>query len=638
MTRVLPYGTWPPATDPAAPGAAPLRLGQLLADGEAVLWVESRPGEEGRSVLVRWTPGGAPEDLTGPPWNVRTRVHEYGGGAVAAAGGLVCFSHDRDQRVYRLEPRGGAPQPITPAGPCRYADGTIDRRRGVLFAVCEDHGAGGHEPRNTIVRIPLEGDRPPRTVVQGHDFYAAPRLSPDGSRLAWLAWNHPHMPWDESELWLAELDRSGEPRAIHRIAGGKSESVLQPSWSPTGALHWVSDASGWWNLWRLGGGGPVPCWPMEAEFAVPPWSLGVMTYGFAVDGAIVCAFTHDGRWRLARLDERCGPVELPCAWTEIGAVAPAGARLALRAAAPDHPEAIVVREEGGERVLRNAVPPPPDPASVAVAETLWLPSEGGRTVHALFYPPRHAGIVGPSGERAPCIVRAHGGPTGAAFHGFDPAVQGFTSRGFAVLDVNYAGSTGFGRAYRTRLDGGWGVVDVEDVCAAARGVAAAGRVDGKRLVVRGASAGGFTALCAAAHTPDLFRGVVSWYGIADLEALLAHTHKFEACVERRLVAPYPEGAALYRARSPLAAAGRFRCPVLLLQGREDPVVPPEQARAFAAALREHGIRCVHVEFGGEGHGFRRAGTVRRALCLELAFVGLVLRLPVVVPERLPEEG
>lgn len=637
--RVLPYGTWPPAAEPPGADAPPLRLGQLLADGETVLWVESRPGEEGRSVLVRWTPGGVPEDVTGPPWNVRTRVHEYGGGAVAVAGGLVCFSHDADQRVYRLEAPGRSPQPITPPGPCRYADGTIDRRRGILVAVCEDHGAGGHEPRNTLVRIPLEGDRPPRVLVRGHDFYAAPRLAPDGSRLAWLAWNHPHMPWDETELWLADLDRSGEPRAIRRIAGGNGQSLLQPAWSPSGVLHWVSDASGWWNLWRLEARGPVPCWPMEAEFAVPPWSLGVSTYGFAADGAILCAFTRDARWRLGRLDDRRGLVELPCAWTEIGALAPAGPRLALRAAAPYHPEAIVVSEEGRERILRSAVPPPPDPDSIAVAESVWLSGHAGRGVNALFYGPRHAGLAAPPGERPPCIVRAHGGPTGAAFHGFDPVVQRFTSRGFAVLDVNYAGSSGFGRAYRARLDGAWGVADVDDVCAAARHAAEAGSVDGRRLVVRGASAGGFTVLCAAARAPDLFRGVVSWYGITDLEALLAHTHKFEAHVERRLVAPYPEGAALYRVRSPLHVAGRFRCPVLLLQGLEDRIVPPAQSRAFAEALRSHGVRCVHLEFPGEGHGFRRAETLRRALGLELAFVGLVLGLAVVGPaEPLPADG
>jgi len=637
MTQILPYGAWPALVSAEALAASSLGLGQLAADDETVLWVETRPGEDGRSVLVRWMPGREPEDLTVPPWNVRTRVYEYGGGAFVASRGLICFSHDADQRVYRLERPGGSPQPITPPAPKRYADGCIDRRRGLLIAVCEDHGVGGTEPVVSLVRIPLEGDGRPTALACGRDFYAAPRLSPDGRHLAWLAWDHPNMPWDGTELWLAELDASGEAHAARRVAGGPNESILQPVWSPRGELWFVSDRSGWWNLWRLGPDGPEPRWPMEAEFAVPPWALGTATYGFRSDGAVVGAFTKDGRWQVALLTERSPAVAVAGQWTEVGAVAVVGSRVVLRAATPSQPPAIVVLDGTEETVLRSSMPGISIAAeAIAVPRALALPTRGEETVPALFYPPHHPGIVAPAGERPPCVVRAHGGPTGAAAQAFDAVVQSFTSRGFAVLDVNYAGSTGFGRAYRQRLEGQWGVADVEDVCAAARACAAAGLVDAARLVIRGASAGGFTALCALAARAGCFRAAASWYGIADLEALLQHTHKFEAYAEHRLVGPYPARADLYRARSPIHQVERIRGSVLLLQGADDRIVPPEQARAFAAALRQRGIPCVHVEFPGEGHGFRRAGTIRRALELELAFFADVLQLEIAGPrEALP---
>jgi dipeptidyl aminopeptidase/acylaminoacyl peptidase len=623
VSLVAPFGTWRSPLSAERVAGAAVGLGQTAIDGDAVYWTETRPSDAGRTVLVRWRAGEGAVDVTPAPWGVRTRVHEYGGGAFAVGGGIVCFAHDADQRVYRLG-AGGVPVPITPAGRWRYADGIVERTRRALIAVREDHGTGG-EPQNTIVRIDLDGRATPEVLVAGADFYAAPRLSPDGRRLAWIEWRHPDMPWDGTELWTADVDAGGALHGARRVAGGRDESILQPDWSPDGVLHCMSDRSDWWNLHRVGPDGLEPLCGRAAEFAVPPWVFATSTYAFLSPTQIVCCWNDAGRWRLGRLDATTGalaPEDGP--WTDVGGLRAAGGRVVARVADPATPPSIVLFDDldAPPRVLRRAADAL-DRAWVSVPEPVTFPGSGNAAAHALRYRPVNPEQAARDDERPPLIVRCHGGPTGAAGTALDLALQFWTTRGFAVLDVDYGGSSGYGRAYRRRLDGGWGVVDVEDCVAAARIAVERGWADPARLAIRGSSAGGFTVLCAVTFH-DVFRAAASWYGIGDLEALAHDTHKFEARYEERLVGPYPAMAERYRARSPLHAADRIECPVIFFQGLDDPVVPPSQAEAMVAALRARDRPVAYVAFPGESHGFRRADTIRRALEAELSFYGQVL--------------
>jgi dipeptidyl aminopeptidase/acylaminoacyl peptidase len=631
MTRVAPFGAWEsPLTAEKVAGAS-LGLGGLAVDGESVWWVEGRPAEEGRCVLVRWRPGAQPLDVIPPPWNARTRVHEYGGGAFAVAGGIACFSHLPDQRVYRLD-ETGPPRALTPPGPWRYADGVIDRRRGALVAVGEEHRAAG-EPQNCMVRIDLEGCGPPVVLAAGHDFYAAPRLSPDGDMLAWIAWRNPDMPWDRSELWTARVDEGGSLHDLSLVAGGGDESVVEPAWSPAGTLHYVSDRSGWWNLYRLDGAHSVALCPMEAEFARPPWILGGAHYDFMTDGSILCAYSQRARWHLGRLDRRGGllaPIHVP--FTEIGhlRVSPGGA--VFLGATPTDRAAVVRLDARSEAwtVLRQAAAAPLDAAAVSLPKPISFGSTSGRIAYGVLHRPRNPQYEGPPGARPPLLVRCHGGPTSSASSALDLGVQFWTSRGFAVLDVDYAGSSGYGRDYRRLLDGAWGIADVEDCVAGARFAVAQGWADPAALLIRGSSAGGFTTLCALAFH-DLFAAGASYYGIGDLEALHRETHKFESHYDEWLIGAYPARRDLYVGRSPLHAAARIARPVIFFQGLDDRIVPPGQAEAMVEALRARGLPVVYVPFAGEGHGFRRAESIGLALEEELAFYRRVLGLPLGAP-------
>jgi dipeptidyl aminopeptidase/acylaminoacyl peptidase len=483
---------------------------------------------------------------------------------------------------------------------------------------------------NDLVAVPAVGGEPV-VVAAGADFYAAPRLSPDGGRLAWLAWDLPRMPWDGTDLWVAgvDLDTAAGPAVsgARRVAGGPRESVSQPRWSPGGQLHWVSDRSGWWNLYSEAGGALAPA---EAEFAGPDWVFGQSSYTFLPGGGLVAAW--EGPGRLASLGlvaggGRATPLDLP--FTSISNLQPLGpSTVAALAASPTSAPAVVTVDVGtGEwRTVRSSRDGAAPILAGAISEPrpIRFTSAGGRTAHAFHYPPRLAGCSGPPGERPPLIVRSHGGPTSAAVPALNLDIQFWTSRGIAVVDVDYGGSSGYGRAYRELLDGQWGVVDVEDCVAAARHLADAGEVDGGRLVIRGSSAGGFTTLCALTFHPGRFAAGASYYGVADLEALAADTHKFESRYLDRLVGPYPEARELYRQRSPVHAADRIRSPVALFQGLEDAVVPPSQAEALVAALRANRVPFAYVTFEGEQHGFRRAETLQRAVEAELWFYGRVL--------------
>ncbi len=617
-----PYGTWPSPITAArvAAGVQPVSSPRLV--GERVLWLQALPAEGGRLAVAERGPDGARRILTPAPFNVRSRVHEYGGGAWTAAGDTVWFSNFADNLVY-AQAADAAPVALTADGAQRHADLELDAARGRLVAVREDHGVEG-EPRNSLVAIALDGSGS-TTLAEGADFYASARLSPEGRRLAWLSWSHPRMPWEGTELWLAAIADDGSLVHARCVAGGADESLCQPVWAPDGFLYVVSDRSGFWNLYRLEAAGLVAVCPMEAEFGLPQWVFGQSSYGFAGPGEIIATCREDARSRLLRIDTRTGTAtDIPTAFEDIAELRVAPGVAVVDGGSPAQPMRIarVDLASGEETVLARSTDDIPDAGLLSIAQAIRYPSAGGRTAHAFFYPPRNAGWQAPAGERPPLIVISHGGPTAMATNTLKLALQFWTSRGFAVLDVNYGGSTGFGRAYRRLLSGQWGVVDVEDCVAGARWLADQGLVDGERLAIRGGSAGGYTTLAALAFN-DVFKAGASYYGVADLRALDADTHKFESRYLTDLIAPLPEREALYAERSPVHHAHRMSCPMIFLQGLDDKVVPPAQSEVMVAALRERGIPVAYLAFEGEGHGFRRKETTQRALEAELSFYAQV---------------
>jgi dipeptidyl aminopeptidase/acylaminoacyl peptidase len=632
VKRVEPYGTWTSPITSELVVAETIGLGEIRLDGEDVYWTEMRPSEGGRTVLVQRTPDGAVVDVTPPEFNVRSRVHEYGGAAWTVAGGTVYFSNWQDQRLYRQDP-GQAPRPITPEGELRYANGVLDQRRGRMICVREDHTVAGMEATNTLVALDLDGVRDAQVLVSGHDFYASPRLSPDGTRLAWLAWNHPNMPWNGTELWVAEVASDGAIESAERIAGGTDESIFQPEWSPGGVLYFVSDQSGWWNLCRMSGGCSEPLVAMEAEFGLPQWVFGMSTYAIEAEDSLICAYTQEGIWHLARLDASRGelfPLEIP--YSEVTQVRAAPGRVLFRAGSPSEPMSVVELDLGTKelRVLRRSSELAVAASYISIPQPVEFPTGGGLTAHGLYYPPQNRDVKGPRAERPPLLVMSHGGPTGSTGSTLKLPIQFWTSRGIAVLDVNYGGSTGYGRSYRERLDGQWGIVDVEDCVNGARFLVERDEVDGQRLLIRGGSAGGYTTLCALAFH-DLFAAGASYYGVSDLEALARETHKFESRYLDRLVGAYPERRDLYLARSPIHAVENLSCPVIFFQGLEDRVVPPNQAERMLEALRAKGLPVAYVPFEGEQHGFRRAENIKRALDAELYFYATVFGFEVAGP-------
>jgi dipeptidyl aminopeptidase/acylaminoacyl peptidase len=622
----LPYGSWPSPIRIDDIVGDVVRLSEPWIDGDDVYWVEGRPAEDGRSVLVRHGADGSTADVTPPPFNVRTRVHEYGGGAYTVAGGTVVFSNVTDGRLYRLDPGDSDPQPITPNGGFRYADLRFDPRRRRFLAIREDHTKDDDDPTSAIVAVPLDGEHPPRVLYEGPDFLAAPRLSPEGSRLAWLEWDQPDMPWDASRLRVAPMAKDGSLGPSDLAAGGLDESVAQPEWSPDGVLHFVSDRTGWWNLYRLLDGPRLDALaPMEAEFADPAWVFDRSSYGFLPDGSIAAVGRAGGRDRLFYVtpDTIVGEVEAP--YTEIGTLRVGPQSVVADVGTPTESQMIIALDPATlatAGVLRHASSEAVDPAVVSVAEAITFPTAGGRMAHALYYRPVNPDHIGPEDELPPLVVRAHGGPTSNAANWLELNYQYLTSRGIAVVDVDYGGSTGYGREYRRELDGNWGVVDVDDCVGAARYLVDRRDVDPERLAIEGSSAGGYTTLAALAFR-DTFSAGISIYGVADLETFARETHKFEARYMDRLVGPYPEAAALYRERSPIHFPDDIDSPVLVLQGLDDRIVTPASAEALVAALERNGIPHAYLTFEGEGHGFRGRVAQRRTLEARLAFLGAV---------------
>ena len=663
-----PFGAWasPISARDVAEGAR--RIDDIAAAGDDVCWIERRPEEGGRNVLVCLGADGETRTLTPDGFDVRSRVHEYGGGAFCLLGaprppgtppplGAPAFwpasaasprsgGHEspadlphvfvnfQDQRVYLATSATTPPTPLTPADGAHYADLVFDPHRHRLIAVQERPNPGGGEELAALVAIPLpaapSADPPPPTeLVSGADFYSSPRLSPDGARLAWLSWNHPDMPWDATELRLADLDDAGRPAAPRPVAGGDPaapEAVQQPSFDAHGRLTFISDRTGWWNLYRL----DEPLHPRAAEFGLPPWLFGMSTYAHTASG-IVAACCEQGVWSLLFLPESGPAVPIATPFTSFTWLRAATNTVLFLGAAPDRPAELVrlSLSTGGAPSVLSALDvlattgPAPDPRYLSRGRPIDFPSAGGRRAFAFFYPPKNDDAHGPDGARPPLIVKSHGGPTSAAEHVYDTGVQYWTSRGFAVVDVNYGGSTGHGRAYRESLRDRWGIVDVEDCAAAAEALAARGEVDPGQLLIRGGSAGGYTTLAALAFK-DTFAAGASHYGVADLSALARDTHKFESRYLDRLVGPYPERSDLYDERSPLSARDGFSCPVIFFQGAEDRIVPPNQAESMVEALRARGVPVAYLLFEGEQHGFRRAGNIVRALEAELSFYGQVL--------------
>ena len=631
--RAAPYGAWesPIATEMLTAGA--LRFDELDVDGDDLYWVESRPDEQGRYAAMRYSSNGEISEVTIPEHSARTLVHEYGGGSLAVSGGVAYYSNFTDQRLYR-RPVGGSEPPttLTPDLPIRYADATVDDARGRLICVAEDHRREGLEAENYLASIPTDGSGADADDIvrlhAGFDFCSSPRLSPDGRRLAWICWNHPNMPWDATELWLAEVATNGSLLAPRRIAGDArgDVSITEPQWGPDGTLYCVSDASGWWNIQRWDGNQLVPVLSMEAEFGQPQWEFSMSTYAVMDECCLVAQYGNAEGRRIGVIDMEEGELrELETPFNSFGYfTAAVGPRVICAAAGPETGAAIVaINVDNGEiETLRASAAPEIDADYFSGAEAIEYPTTDGTTSHAYYYAPRNPEFRAPDGELPPLVTFIHGGPTSSTSPGFNLAIQYWTTRGFAVVDVDYRGSTGYGTAYRRALNGRWGIVDREDCEAAAKFLVERGDVDGSRLAIRGGSAGGYTTLCALTFG-DVFTAGASYYGVSDAAALAEDTHKFESRYLDSLIGPYPERAELYQQRSPIHAVDRLSCPIIFLQGLEDKIVPPNQAERMVDALREKGLPVAYLAFEGEQHGFRQAANIQRATEAELDFYGRI---------------
>jgi dipeptidyl aminopeptidase/acylaminoacyl peptidase len=686
MKKQAPYGTWHSPLAAADLASSAISLNYVQVCEGVPYWVESRPAEGGRSVVVTSAAGGAVRELTPPGFNARTRVHEYGGTPYVMSHDTVYFSNFTDQRLYSQRP-GEKPVAVTPVG-YRYADFELDSSGRQLFCVREDHTGEG-EPKNAIVVLDTSASAGTsasadasasavsaasaasgtsgasaagKVLFDGSDFVAYPRVSPDGRRIAWIAWNHPDMPWDTTTLYVANLTAGSELSDITAVAGDRSaaeeipgsatgnrsaakgiprsatgatwgatwggteESVVEPRWDLDGTLYFVSDRSNWWNLYRFQDGHVAPVFSFEAEIASPLWTLGQSNYALTGDGRAVVRYTVAARDRLGVVNLESGnltPLDLPFVGLSNIQLVAANTAVAV-AASPTADSAVVTIDlgNGGYEILRVPGSLKLEAPFIAEAESIEFPTAGGLTAHAFYYPPTNPNFAGSPGEKPPLVVKVHGGPTSHSKAELATGIQYWTSRGFALLDVNHGGSSGFGRAYRERLKGNWGVVDVGDVVAGVKYLISAGRIDGNRAAIRGGSAGGFTVLATLAFH-DVFKAGANYYGVSDLEALARDTHKFEARYLDRLVAPLPEGRAIYEARAPIRHLENFKAALITFQGSEDKVVPPDQSRAIVAALKAKGVPAAYIEFEGEQHGFRKAENIVRSLESELAFYGRV---------------
>ncbi len=627
-TKAATGGSWSSPLTADRIASATISLIEPRSEQERIYWIEGRPMEQGRQVLVERLPDGSTRDLTLAPFSVRNRVHEYGGGSYTVHGHRIYFCNDADGGIYLIDNHQPPRRLLAEAG-LRFSDLACSAD-GQLYCVCEDHRPNhskttDNAPVNTLIIVSTEKTDTFETIAAGDDFFASPTISPDGRRIAWISWSHPDMPWDRSRLWIAELSEHG--MAIdHRILLDDGSSIFQPSWSPDNKLYFCSDRqNGWWNIHRWDGNTIENLCPFDAEFGLPQWQFGMSVYGFLSAGQILTSYSQNGVWQLGLLCTHTGELQQIKSDKTLISAMHAHDNTALMLASSGNELTGIYQYNHDTRTL-NLIKASGslelDQAMVSKAEQLDFPTANHSLVHAFFYAPSNSRYRLPENELPPLIVISHGGPTAATSSAYNAKIQYWTTRGFAVLDVNYRGSTGYGREYRQKLDGQWGVADVEDCIAGARALVAEKRADPDRLIIRGSSAGGFTTLCALTFH-DTFKAGASLYGIGDLETLVTDTHKFEARYLDRLVGPYPETKDTYQSRSPIHHTDQLKCPVIFLQGLEDRVVPPQQAEAMVTVLKQKGVMVEYVTFEHEQHGFRSGEAIKRALESELAFYGRV---------------
>jgi len=637
MIKIAPYGTWASKISAEMLASDTVRLGSLSSfDGATLLWTEGRPQEGGRSVLVRRHADGSTTDVLSAPFSARTLAHEYGGSCHVEHNGTVYFANFDDQRIYSVIAPNLEPVPVTPEPPTprawRYADLIATHDGSALIAVRERHETSG-EVINEIVLISLIQRLDPIPLVHGSDFFASPTLSPDGTRLSYISWDHPQMPWDGTELHEARLqdNRLVDDRVI---CGGVEESVLQPRYLDSDTLLYISDRSGWWNLYSHQRDTHTSLLQMEAEFAVPMWTFGMSTYQPTPDGSIVATWSKLGNSHLGVLtpsqEGEWTLREISTPWTYLGGLTLIGhhqvATIAGSATAPLS-VTIIDLESGASDVVRPSQAMVLEQNAIAQPQAIEFPTNEGLTAHGFYYPPTNPDFAAPQGTYPPLIVRSHGGPTSQSLAEFDTDLQYWTSRGFAVVSVNYGGSTGYGRQYRERLKGAWGIVDLNDCVNAALYLVSQGLADENSLLIRGGSAGGYTTLCALTFRQTFAAGA-SYFGVGDLGALARDTHKFESRYLDGLIGPYPQRQDLYEERSPIFHTDLLRTPMIIFQGLEDKVVPPEQAEAMVEALRINAVPFAYLPFEEEQHGFRKAETIVHCAEAELSFYAQILGLDI----------
>ncbi|WP_088009287.1 S9 family peptidase [Indiicoccus explosivorum] len=613
-----PYGSWksPISTDLIVQGTTPLVSADF--DGQDLYWIESRPNEGGRSTVIRLGQDGTKTELTPSPYNARTRVHEYGGRSCCFHEGALYFSNFEDNFLY-VRTADGEFERITAESAHRYADPTVDSGRGRIYWVREDHTESDIFAETAIVAMDLDGGNE-RIAVSGNDFYSSPRISPDGRQLAYLTWNHPNMPWDGTELWVADLNDDGSVSNARLAAGGPGESITQPVWSPDGILYFASDRSNWWNLMRIKDGAAETVYVKEAEFASPGWLFGISDYDFIDESMIICTYTEKGVKHLAKIDTAAGTlIPMETDYTFFSSVHSNGTDVCFIAASPtEFPRVVRMNQKGQLAVIKASAELAVSESYISQPELIEYPTEGGKTAHAIYYPPKNPDYGAPADEKPPLLVHVHGGPTSMTSAVLNLVNQYWTSRGFAVVDVNYGGSAGYGREYRERLKGNWGIVDVQDSANAVRHLIDRGEVDGSRVAIAGGSAGGYTTLASLVFT-DVYSAGASHFGLSELEVFVKDTHKFESKYLHGLVGPYPEAKATYAERSPINFTDQLSCPVIFFQGEDDKIVLPNQAELMVGALKEKGLPVAYELFEGEGHGFRKSENIKRSIDGEFYF-------------------
>jgi acetyl esterase/lipase len=636
------YGNWPSPITPSSLVEGVRGIGSLQYDSGFVYWLESRPEEAGRQTIMRWHQDSGVEEILPAPFNARSRVHEYGGTSYAVYGNVIWFSHFDDQRLYRIIP-GSDPQPITAESSVnsalRFAACTPDISRNRLICVREDHRAEG-EPRNELVAVSMDGsDQQGEILFTQSDFVSAPQLSSDGLSIAFVSWSHPNMPWDNTTLWSANFQQDGSLCNLTQHNVDTQESVIDPKWSDSGELYALTDRSNWWSLHRVSGNKfeTVAHHENDVEIGGPMWTLGTSYYDFIDGNSAVTVMNRGGVEHLSILDlegNGSSTIPIPCL-TGVGSMVLADERIMAVLKYTNKPSVLVsFKTDGTDFLVIRTTSNSADPAWSSPYQLVTFPTGDGNAVaHGIYLPPQNPDVGAPAEQTPPLIVTVHGGPTGVSSPGYSLAQQFWTSRGFAILDLNYRGSTGFGREYRRALYGNWGIADVEDAVAGAKWLSDQKLADPARLIIRGGSAGGFTVLAAHAFH-NTFSAGASHYGVSDLTILAKETHKFESRYIDQMIGPYPEFAHVYQERSPINHLDNFNAPLIMLQGLEDNVVPPNQSEMIFEALKTRAIPTAYVSFEGEGHGFRKAENIVHAIQAELYFYSKVLNMS--VADDLPE--